>query len=46
MAGVPMGMIGRVQQEPGLFVYGLKDNLCLRADVGALKEVWKKPLQF
>ena len=46
MAGVPMGMIGRVQQDTGLFVYGLKDNLCLKADVRELKEVWKKPLQF
>jgi phosphoribosylformylglycinamidine (FGAM) synthase-like enzyme len=46
MAGVPMGMIGRVQDAPELFVYGLKDNLCLKADVLALKEAWKKPLNF
>ena len=46
MAGVPVGLIGRVQQAPELFVYGLKDNLCLKAKVHALKETWKKPLQF
>lgn len=46
MAGIPMGMIGRVLQEPELFVYGLKDNLCLKADVNGLKETWKKPLNF
>ncbi|MBF0331703.1 MAG: phosphoribosylformylglycinamidine synthase subunit PurL [Candidatus Omnitrophica bacterium] len=46
MAGVTMGMIGRVQPSPELFVYGLKDNLCLKADVNQLKEAWKKPLLF
>jgi len=39
MAGVPMGMIGRVLGTPDLFVYGLKDNLCLKADVNELKAV-------
>ncbi|MFH0755003.1 MAG: phosphoribosylformylglycinamidine synthase subunit PurL [Candidatus Omnitrophota bacterium] len=46
MGHVPMGMIGRVQPLPELFVYGLKDNLCLKADVTQLKEAWKKPLLF
>jgi phosphoribosylformylglycinamidine synthase II len=46
MAGVPMGMIGQVLEGTDLFVYGLKDNLCLKADVNELKQAWKKPLQF
>ncbi len=46
MAGIPMGMFGRVQETPEVFVYGLKENLCLKANVHELKEVWKKPLQF
>ncbi|MEI8012027.1 MAG: phosphoribosylformylglycinamidine synthase subunit PurL [Candidatus Omnitrophota bacterium] len=46
MAGIPAGLIGRVQDAPDLFIYGLKDNLCLKANVHALKEAWKKPLQF
>jgi hypothetical protein len=41
-----MGMIGQVLEGKELFVYGLKDNLCLTADVDQLKEAWKKPLQF
>jgi len=39
-------MIGRVLDTPELFVYGLKDNLCLKADIHGLKETWKKPLQY
>jgi phosphoribosylformylglycinamidine synthase len=46
MAGIPFGLLGRVLESPDLFVYGLKDNLCIRADVHALKQVWKKPLSF
>jgi phosphoribosylformylglycinamidine synthase len=46
MAGIPMGMIGRVQPAPELFVYGLKDNLCLKVNVDEMKEAWKKPLLF
>jgi phosphoribosylformylglycinamidine synthase len=46
MAGIPMGMIGRVLDVPELFVYGLKDNLCLKVNVNELKEAWKKPLLF
>lgn len=46
MAGIPVAMIGRVLDTPDLFVYGLKDNLCLKADVNELKEAWKKPLKF
>jgi phosphoribosylformylglycinamidine synthase subunit PurSL len=46
MTGIPMGMFGRVQETPEVFVYGLKENLCLKANVHELKEVWKKPLQF
>ncbi|MBF0620194.1 MAG: phosphoribosylformylglycinamidine synthase subunit PurL [Candidatus Omnitrophica bacterium] len=46
LKGVVFGMIGRVQEAPEMFVYGLKDNLCLKADVQELKEAWKKPLHF
>ncbi len=46
MSGVSMGMIGRVQPLPELFVYGLKDNLCLNVHVDQMKEAWQKPLSF
>lgn len=46
MAGIPMGILGQVQQQPEIYVYGLKDQLCLKENVLDLKEVWKKPLQF
>ena len=46
MAGVPMGMFGRVQEAPDVFAYGIKENLCLKADIHELKAVWKTPLQF
>jgi phosphoribosylformylglycinamidine synthase len=46
MKGVPYGMFGRVQEGPEIFVYGVKEDLRLKADVQELKAVWKKPLQF
>ncbi len=46
MKGSAIGMIGRVLEEPQLFVYGLKDDLCIMADVNVLKKAWQKPLTF
>jgi phosphoribosylformylglycinamidine synthase len=46
LAGIPLGMFGRVLDEPTVFAYGLKEDLLLKADANELKEVWKKPLQF
>ncbi|MBF0486475.1 MAG: phosphoribosylformylglycinamidine synthase, partial [Candidatus Omnitrophica bacterium] len=44
--GIPFGMFGRVQDSSEIFVYGVKEELRLKADIDELKKVWKKPLQF
>ncbi len=46
MQNVPCKLVGQVLDGSDLFFYGLKENLCLRADIQELKQVWKKPLQF
>jgi phosphoribosylformylglycinamidine synthase len=46
LTGVPWGMFGRVQAAPELFVYGVKEELRLKANIQELKDVWKRPLQF
>ena len=46
MRDVPFNLVGQVLDAPGLFFYGLKDEVCLKADVNELKAIWKKPLQF
>jgi phosphoribosylformylglycinamidine synthase len=37
-------LVGQVLAEEAVFCYGLKDNLCLKADIQELKSIWKKPL--
>jgi phosphoribosylformylglycinamidine synthase len=46
MQGVVCKVIGQVLDNPYLFYYGQKENLCLRADINELKDIWKKPLKF
>ncbi len=46
MKDVPCQLAGQVLVDEAVFFYGLKDNLCLKADIHSLKEVWKRPLQF
>ena len=46
MKGVPCGLVGQVLADDSIFYYGLKDNLCLKADIHVLKEAWKKPLMW
>jgi phosphoribosylformylglycinamidine synthase len=44
MKDVPCRLVGQVLADEAVFYYGLKDNLCLKADIHALKAAWKKPL--
>ena len=46
MGDVPHAIVGKVLEDKNVYYYGLKDNLCLKADIHELKEIWKKPLQF
>ena len=46
MGDVPHAIVGKVLEDKNVYYYGLKDNLCLKADIHELKETWKKPLQF
>ena len=43
---VPCKLVGQVLADEAVFYYGLKDNLCLKADINVLKAQWKKPLMF
>ncbi|MBF0595459.1 MAG: phosphoribosylformylglycinamidine synthase subunit PurL [Candidatus Omnitrophica bacterium] len=46
MKDVPCKLAGQVLADEAVFYYGLKDNLCLKAEISVLKEAWKKPLLF
>ncbi|MBF0388282.1 MAG: phosphoribosylformylglycinamidine synthase, partial [Candidatus Omnitrophica bacterium] len=46
MRDVPCKLAGQVLADEAVFYYGLKDNLCLKADINVLKEAWQKPLRF
>ncbi|MEI6437501.1 MAG: phosphoribosylformylglycinamidine synthase subunit PurL [Candidatus Omnitrophota bacterium] len=46
MKDVPCKLVGQVLADEAVFYYGLKDNLCLKADIGVLKAAWQKPLKF
>lgn len=46
MKGIPCRLAGQVLADEAVFYYGLKDNLCLKADINTLKSAWKQPLRF
>lgn len=46
MKDVPCKLVGQVLADEAVFYYGLKDNLCLKADIHALKVQWQRPLKF
>jgi phosphoribosylformylglycinamidine (FGAM) synthase-like enzyme len=42
----PVGLIGCLSQNQGFKVHGLDAKICINTDIAALKEAWKKPLQW
>ncbi|MDD4980633.1 MAG: phosphoribosylformylglycinamidine synthase subunit PurL [Candidatus Omnitrophica bacterium] len=46
LKGVPFGLIGCVNKNKEFKVYGLDNKVCLKAELGALKEAWQKPLRW
>jgi phosphoribosylformylglycinamidine synthase len=42
--GISLGLIGQVKEEKILNCYGLKEELCLKADIASLKQSWQKTL--
>jgi phosphoribosylformylglycinamidine synthase len=46
LAGVPHACIGRLEHEPWLVVYGLRNETLIEDELAALKEAWQKPLRW
>jgi phosphoribosylformylglycinamidine synthase II len=46
LKGISLGLIGEVQEDKNLSVYGLNKEKCIYASVEQLKETWKSPLNF
>jgi phosphoribosylformylglycinamidine synthase len=46
LKGLPFALIGCVSERKSLKVYGLDAELCVNADIKALKEAWKEPLKW
>ncbi len=44
--GMAFAEIGRVEQGPGFVVYGIDGKVCVRADMGDLRQAWKNPLRW
>ncbi len=46
LKGIPISLVGKVEEEDKLYIYGLKKELCVQASLAQLKEAWKKPLDL
>ena len=46
LKGLPLGLIGCVCAGGDFKVYGLDGKICIKANVGELKECWQKPLKW
>jgi len=44
--GISLGLIGQVKEEKILTCYGVKEELCLKADIPSLKQAWQKTLRW
>ncbi|MFA6378803.1 MAG: phosphoribosylformylglycinamidine synthase subunit PurL, partial [Candidatus Omnitrophota bacterium] len=44
--GMSFGAVGQVKEEKILTCYGLKEELCLKADLESLKQSWQKTLRW
>jgi phosphoribosylformylglycinamidine synthase len=46
MQACAIGEVGTVQETPGFLVVGLRGDIVIRSDIGALKEAWQQPLRW
>ncbi|MGE0268818.1 MAG: phosphoribosylformylglycinamidine synthase subunit PurL [Candidatus Omnitrophota bacterium] len=46
MKGVPLGLIGLVEEYPDFLITGLNKEFCIHSDIYQLKECWQKPLRW
>jgi len=46
LEGVPFGLIGCINAQDELRIYGLDGKICVRAKLSDLKEAWQKPLRW
>jgi len=46
LKGISFGLIGCVSAKKDFKVYGLDEKVCLKADIGKLKEAWREPLKW
>ncbi len=46
LKGLPLGLIGRVEETPEFLIYGLDKKACVNAHIDDLKEAWQKPLRW
>lgn len=46
MKGIPVGLIGIVEEYPDFLITGLNKEFCIHSDIYKLKEAWQKPLRW
>jgi len=46
LKGIPFGLIGCISSKKEFKVHGLDGKVCIKADIGQLKEAWQKPLRW
>ncbi|MDP8265147.1 MAG: phosphoribosylformylglycinamidine synthase subunit PurL [Candidatus Aceula lacicola] len=46
LKGVSFGCVGCVKQEKEVTVYGLDEKICIKSNIGALKQAWQKTLRW
>ena len=46
LKGLPLGLIGRVEETPEFLIYGLDKKACVNAHIDDLKEAWQSPLRW
>jgi len=46
LKGLPFGLAGCLSDKKEFRVYGLDNKLCIKADIGRLKDAWKEPLKW
>ena len=46
MAGLPVGCVGLITQEPALHITDVNNRTVIKADLATLKEAWQAPLRW
>lgn len=46
LRGLPLGLLGRVEETPEFVVYGLNKDVCVNVHIDDLKEAWQAPLRW